>query len=229
MATRVVTVKKAAAATHATILATAAATYPVTVVATAGANQFHLGTGGVGHWTVAAATYTTITTFLVALTAATPATGAPALATVLSFAATATKIKVTFAVAGAAENTQTLVGTVMTQAKLATVPAAGGATTVIAQRLWQTSIGYTDTPAITPGAGIFYPGTTNDPLPITVENQSTHIVFLKQGFSGAALTKTNGLRLTAKGSVSFSNIGADQLYAVATTTTAKVSVMVGRR
>jgi hypothetical protein len=224
MATRVAQVGKQQV--HATALGSATVSTPVTISASAGANIFHTVNAPVYHWTVAAGTYTTLTTLVTALNASTATAGSPALATVLTFSKTGSKIKATYT-GGQTYNGQTLAGTPATQIHLNSVAASGGATGPA--RLWQTTIGYTGTPAITATAGLFYPGTSNDPLPITIENQGAHTVFIAQGHGATAVTKTTGTKLTAGGSLSFSNIGTDKLYAIATTATAAVSVMVGKR
>ena len=219
------------ATADAVILGTIAPTFPLVVSAAATANVFGPIQGPQYRWVVAAATYTTLTTFLAALNAATRKVGSTPqlnLASFVHFTATTTKVKATLLdPAGAGANTQQLVGTVMTQAKLAGVNASGGITGPV--RLWQTSIGYAPTPAIDRATGIFYPGSANDPLPITIENQSvTNAVFIAQGSGATAVTKTTGLELPKGGSITFSNIGWDQVWAIATTTAVTVAVMVGR-
>jgi hypothetical protein len=224
MATRVVTVAKQQL--HPTALGSATVTTPLTISASAGANVFHTVNAPVYHWTVAAGVYSTITTLVTALNAATATAGSPALSTVLTFSKTGTKIKATYT-GGTTYNGEVLAGTPATQIHLNSVAASGGATGPA--RLWQTTIAYTGTPAITAAAGLFYPGTSNDPLPITIENQGTHAVFIAQGHGATAVTKTTGQKLTKGASLAFSNIGTDKLYAIATTATVKVSVMVGKR
>jgi hypothetical protein len=225
MATRVVTVAKANL--HATILGSSTITFPLVVSASGGANVFTLAKGPAYSYAVAAATYTTITTLVTAFTAATPQGTSPALSTVLTFAKTGTKIKATVVATGTAGNGQHLTGTIATNTHLAGVNASGGVTGPA--RLWQTTIGYTGTPAPTATAGLFYPGTANDPMPVTIENQGTHSVFIAQGPGATAVTKTTGTLLAKGGSLTFSNIGTDKVYAIATTATVAFSVMVGRR
>lgn len=227
MATRQVTVAKV---TDATITGSATVTTPVVVSASGGGNIFAvLNVGPQYRFTVAAGTYTTVAAFVAALNAAT-ATGTPSipLANFAHFAVTGSKVKVTiFDPPGSGANGMELFGTVMTQAHLATVLATGGSGSPV--RLWQTTIGYTGTPALTPFAGLFFPGTSNDPLPIVVENQGAHSVFIAQGTSATDVTKTNGQLLAAGASLAYSNIGTDKVYAVATTATVKISVSVGKR
>lgn len=218
---RSVTVGTASA--HATILGSSAVTFPFTVSASGGANVFTLAQGPAYSYAVAAATYTTITTLVTAFTGATPQGTSPALSTVLTFAKTGTKVKVTVVAAGTAGNGQHLTGTIATNTHLAGVNASGGLTGPA--RLWQGSTGLTGEPTPTAAAGIFYPGTSNDPMPILIENNGTNTVYL----GTSAVTTSTGTPLAKGASIGYSSVGGDSMYAIAATGTTNVRVYVGRR
>lgn len=91
--------------------------------------------------------------------------------------------------------------------------------------LWQASTGLTGEPTPNATNGIFYPGTSNDPLPILVENNGTNTVYL----GTSAVTTSTGEPLAKGASVGFSSVGGDSLYAIAATGTTNVRVLVGRR
>lgn len=230
MATRQVSVAKAVTGAHAHIVGSTTVTVPITITSTPTTSTFQTAVAPVYTWLVPAGTYTTLAALVIALNASTPVTG-PSLASILTFAATGTALKVTFTRESSTDNGQNLTGFVMTQVHLAGVNASGGVTPVRGQRLWQTTSAVSPDPTVTKTTGIYQAGTPSDPVPITIENLSgTNDVWIAQGGEAApTVTKTTGERLGHGASKAYSVRGNDQVYAVATTATATVSVSVGRQ
>jgi hypothetical protein len=239
VATRQVTVAKSP--TAAVITATAAVTpFPVVVTATANSGQITNHAGTTHHWVVAAGSYANVAALVAAFQAARPlvTTAHPiAMATFATWAVGATtKITITLLTPlGAASNGQyfsgptTTTSNVLHAAKLWQRAATGGlgANPV---RLWQTTTAVAPDPTVTKANGLFQAGTANDPVPITIENlNATHSAWIAQGPGASAVTKSTGEELFGKASKTYSVVGNDQLYAVATTTTVKISVSVGRQ
>ena len=235
MATRQVSVTKGVSS-NATITASAIGTYPVTVTTATAKNRFHTFEGGPTYtWQVAPGVYTTATTLAAAFTGASPVGTAPPARTRMYFTADATTRIIVHIVKPAGNTGMYLVGTagtngVVAQAKLNTVAATGGVGGA-AVRLWQTTSTVSPDPTVTKTPGIFQAGTPSDPVPITIKNLSgTNDVWIAQGGEAApTVTKTTGERLGHGASKAYSVRGNDQVYAVATTATATVSVSVGRQ
>lgn len=235
MATRQVSVTKGVSS-NATITASAIGTYPVTVTTATAKNRFHTFEGGPTYtWQVAPGVYTTATTLAAAFTGASPVGTAPPIATRMTFTVGATTKIIVHIVEPAGDTGLYLVGTagtngVVAQAKLNTVAATGGVGGA-AVRLWQTTSAVSPDPTVTKTTGIYQAGTPSDPVPITIENLSgTNDVWIAQGGEAApTVTKTTGERLGHGASKAYSVRGNDQVYAVATTATATVSVSVGRQ
>ena len=236
MATRQVSVTKGVSS-NATITASAIGTYPVTVTTATAKNRFHTFEGGPTYtWQVAPGVYTTATELAyTGFGTAAPVGTAPPIATRMTFTVGATTKIIVHIVKPAGNTGMYLVGTagtngVVAQAKLNTVAATGGVGGA-AVRLWQTTSTVSPDPTVTKTTGIYQAGTPSDPVPITIENLSgTNDVWIAQGGEAApTVTKTTGERLGHGASKAYSVRGNDQVYAVATTATATVSVSVGRQ
>jgi hypothetical protein len=93
--------------------------------------------------------------------------------------------------------------------------------TTSATLLWETVTGI-DT-AIAPSSQIFRAGSSNQPLPILIENlDAANAVYL----GGSGVTTSTGLTLAAGGSLTFNVVGSDSLYAISAGSVV-VAVLVG--